>query len=192
MNKTRNIRRKGSRRWAYAGLGLAGVVLAVNVGFILASTMTNPGLVNQHYDQYGSKQYLIDARYRDQMERGWHLDLQLPPQWRVRNSNTITLTATDKAMKPILGARAEIAVYRPSDIDKDVYLELNEDHSRPGTYLAELALPMEGTWDLNLLFKYKDKSYLLHKRVSAKGPNGAKHHRSLLEKIVTLVTPSEP
>ena len=158
MNKVRVNRVGGSRGWAYAGLGLAAVVLTVNIGFVLTSAMTNPGLVNEHYEEYGNKQYLIDARYRDQMERGWHLDLQLPPAWQADGVNTITLTALDKEMNPILGGRAEIAAYRPSDIHKDIYWELLEDRSSPGTYLAEVSLPDVGTWDLNLLFKYKDKN----------------------------------
>jgi hypothetical protein len=169
---------------------LAGVVLAVNIGFVLTSAFTNPGLVNEHYEEYGTKQYLIDARYRDQMERGWHLDLQLPPQWLVDGVNTITLTALDKEMKPIQGGRAEIAAYRPSDIRKDVYLEFAEDSAHPGTYFTQASLPEVGTWDLNLLFKYKDKNYLMHKRLTVKGPGDRVHRRTLLEKIVSFVTPA--
>jgi hypothetical protein len=191
MNKTKVSRKMNNRGWAFAGLGLAAVVLTVNVGFILASTTTNPGLVNDHYEDYGSKQYLIDARYRNQMERGWHLNLRLPVKWQVGKVNRFSLTALNKDSTPILGGRAEMAVYRPSDIQKDIYIEMAEDQIHPGTYLGEVSLPVMGTWDMNLLFKYDNKNYLMHKRIKATGPKDMKHQRTLLERVVSLVTPAD-
>ncbi|MDX8391262.1 MAG: FixH family protein [Mariprofundaceae bacterium] len=176
--------------WMWAILGLFVIIFAVNYGFVVASSSTSSGLVNEEYYKYGLQQNKIDAQLRAQRLRGWQLDLTLPQDWQVDQSHILQLSVRDKMGRALSGGQAEITAYRPSDANADIVIQLKEIEAgaRPGLYTGELAMHLPGVWDINLLFVVAGKKHMLNQRihVSDEGLSGSAAP-SLLEQVVHLL-----
>lgn len=177
------------RFWRNAAIVLAFTVIAVNLCFIIVSESTNPGLVNTSYNEYGTKQYLMDVQHRDQLQRGWKMDLDIPENMVSGKKYTLVLRARNADQLPILGGRAELACYRPSDVNMDAFFELKQSPDNPGEYFAEVKLDELGTWDINLLFEHDNKKHIAHQRVNIVSELKQTHTTtSSLEQIVNMLT----
>ncbi|MDX8383208.1 MAG: FixH family protein [Ghiorsea sp.] len=173
-------------KWVWAMVGLFATIFVVNYGFFSVAMSTTSGLVTEKYYKYGLQQNKFDKQYRDQKERGWNVDLKLADQWNIHEPATLSLHITDAYAQPISGGRAEVTAYRPSDAKADVAAELIET-KQSGMYQASLTLPMQGVWDINILFSKGDEKYMLNQRISVYGDGNAEP--SMLEKIVQFVDP---
>jgi len=173
-------------RWVWAMFGLFATIFVVNYGFFSVALNTTSGLVTEKYYKYGLQQNKFDKQYRDQKERGWQVALSLPDPWQAGEPTTITLNVTDAYAQPIAQGRAEVTAYRPSDAKADVIASLHET-AQVGKYAATITLPIQGVWDINILFSKDDEKYMLNQRITILGDGQAEP--STLEKIVEFITP---
>jgi len=172
--------------WALAGLGLAIVVLTVNVTFVVISSSTNPGLVTEDYQKYGMQQFSEEVQMREQEKRGWNVNLNIPQL--VQNQNAkIVLNVMDAENVPVQGAKAELVFYRPSDSKLDEYYELVEDKNEKGKYFTTVNVKQKGTWDINLLVDHQGSKHRLAHRIQVIDKNPKSKTPTLLEKIVNLI-----
>jgi len=171
--------------WVWAALGLLLTVFTVNYGFVMVSSSTWGGLVNEEYYKYGLQQNKIDKQYRKQAVRGWQVNLPEIKSWQAGKPETLHLYASDKAGNPLTKGRAEVTAYRPSDAKQDVIVQLNET-DQPGHYTAELSMPLAGVWDLNLLFSLNDDKHMMNRRITVTG--GDAPELSPLEKVVNFLS----
>ncbi|MDQ7004130.1 MAG: FixH family protein [Ghiorsea sp.] len=171
--------------WVWAIFGLFGLVFVVNYFFFSVALSTTSGLVTEKYYKYGLQQNKFDHQYRKQKARGWNVELHLNEPLKINQPHVVELTVMDKYSQPISGAHAEITAYRPSDAKADVVLTMSE--VKPGYYQAKMTLPIQGVWDINLLFAQGDNKHMLNQRIIVQGDGEAE--LSTLEKIVKFITP---
>ena len=172
--------------WVWAILGLFALIFVVNYGFFSVAINTSSGLVTEKYYKYGLQQNKFDKQYRVQKERGWQVELALDNTIHANHPTMIQLTVLDKNKQPISEGHAELTAYRPSDAKADVVITLKETDTK-GTYQAEINIPMQGVWDMNLLFAQGENKHMLNQRIIVQG-DGDKA-LSTLEKIVNFITP---
>ncbi len=173
-------------KWVWAILGLFAIIFIVNYGFISVALKTSPGLVTEEYYKHGLQQNKVDEQYRAQAERGWKVQLVMDKKWPVNQPSTIQLIITDKYSQPISGGHAEVTAYRPSDAQADIIKTLPETDT-PGIYQAEITLPLQGTWDMNLLFSKDQDKHMLNQRIIILGDGNVE--TGTLEKIVERIVP---
>jgi len=173
-------------KWVWAILGLFGTIFVVNYGFISVALNTSTGLVTEEYYKYGLQQNKIGKQYRKQAARGWKVELIMDSAWSINEPSMVKLVVSDKYGQAISGGHAELTAYRPSDAKADVLKTLQEiDQS--GIYQGEISLPIQGVWDMNLLFRNGDDKHMLNQRITIQGAGNAEP--SNLEKIVDFITP---
>ena len=155
--------------WFLAWLGLVAVFLLVNLGFIITSITTMPGLVTENYYEQG-RQYernalkLMAARNKLQ----WQAKLETPPAPLMLRPATYRFSAVDARGVPIMDADAQLLAYRPSDAAADFTTPLSQ--IAPGLYQANIALPLPGVWELHVRVQHKDDLFEMSRRVNvAKG-----------------------
>jgi len=170
----------------YAGIGLAVIVLLVNISFAVLSSSTNPGLVTEEYQKYGLQQYTMETQMREQEKRGWHVKLKIPPLLEQQNTMVI-LDVKDENNQAVANAKAELVFYRPSDSSLDQYYELTEDKLNKGTYSTQVNLSKKGTWDVNLLVDHNGTRHTLGERIQVIDKNPQPKKPTLLEKIVNIL-----
>jgi len=173
-------------KWVWAMLGLFATIFVVNYGFISVALNTNPGLVTEEYYKYGLQQNKIGKQYRKQAARGWQVQLIMDQAWQINTPSIVKLVVTDKYSQPVQGGHAELTAYRPSDAKADV-VQILAETKQPGVYQASISLPIQGIWDMNLLFRKDDDKHMLNQRIILQGAGEAEPSR--LEKIVDFITP---
>jgi len=171
--------------WVWAIFGLFALVFVVNYFFFSVALSTTSGLVTEKYYKYGLQQNKFDHQYRKQKARGWNVSLHLDEQLNINQPHVIELTVMDIYSQPISGGHAELTAYRPSDAKADIILTLVE--GKPGHYQAEIKLPIQGVWDMNLLFARGEDKHMLNKRIIVLGDGH--EEATTLEKIVEFITP---
>jgi len=172
--------------WAYAGIGLVLVVLLVNITFAVLSSATNPGLVTKEYQKYGLQEHVWDAQMREQVKRGWKVNLKIPPLVEKQSAQVI-LDLKDQHNEPVHEAKAELVFYRPSDSALDQYYELTEDKMHQGVYSTSVNLSQKGTWDVNLLIDHKGTRHTMGNRIQVIDSDPTPKKPTLLEKIVNIL-----
>jgi nitrogen fixation protein FixH len=170
-------------------------VVSVNMTFIFLSTSTNPGLVTEEYMKYGLQQNDFEIQSREQISRGWVVDLKIPKLATRSLPYEVVVDAREKDGSPLKGAKVELACYRPSDAQQDISFELLERSDKPGEYTGMVTLPLSGVWDINMLLVKDGQRHLKAKRVQilrAEGDKDESAEPSPLEKVVDFFTPSRP
>jgi hypothetical protein len=173
--------------WLWAALALALVVLAVNAGFVAVARMSNPGLVTEDYVKHGQHQNLLDAQYRAQSARGWHVALHLPLELHSGAAVDARVSARARDGAALRGGRVEMMWFRPSDAAKDVGIDFAESADAPGEYAAAVVIPAPGVWDVSVLFEAEGERFMLNRRVLVDPPPGYVRRVSALERIVALL-----
>jgi nitrogen fixation protein FixH len=168
--------------WVRFCIGILLTVVVINLGFVIVSATSNPGLVTEEYYRYGIQQNRIDKMYRKQLDRGWQVEMTLPAKIEPHTAFDVKVTAMDKQGTPISGARSELVAYRPSDADQDATIELREVSK--GNYAASLNLPSIGIWDINLLFESEGEKHSLRQRIHVGSESDSKGNHSTLDNIV--------
>jgi len=152
--------------WFLAWLGLVAVFLLVNLGFIITSVTTMPGLVTKDYYEQG-RQYernalkLMAARNKLQ----WEAKLEAPAAPVVGQPERFRFSAVDVRGVPIMDADAQLLAYRPSDAAADFSTTLTQ--IAPGLYQADISLPLPGVWELHVNVRHNDDVFTLSRRISA-------------------------
>ncbi len=178
--------------WVLAALVMLVTVVSVNMTFIFLSTSSNPGLVTEEYMKYGLQQNEFEIQTREQIARGWQIDLKLPQSATQLVPYEVVVTAREKDGSPLIGAKVELACYRPSDANQDVSFDLVERSDKPGEYAGMVTLPLSGVWDINMLLVKDGERHLKAERVKILRGEGAEDQPSEpspLEKVVDFFTP---
>jgi nitrogen fixation protein FixH len=178
--------------WVLAALIMFVTVVSVNLTFIILSSSTNPGLVTEEYLKYGMQQNEFEIQSREQIARGWEIDLKLPQSATQLIPYEVVVDARNKDGSPLTGAKVELACYRPSDAKQDISFDLTERAVKPGEYAGMVTLPLAGVWDINMLFVKDGQRHLKAERVNILRGEGAEDQPSepsALEKIVDFLTP---
>ena len=168
--------------WILACIGLFLTVVTVNLGFIMVSSSTSPGLVTEEYYKYGMQQNRIDKMFRKQVERGWQVDLSMPAEIEPGKVFDMQVNVLNKQGDPISGGRMELVCYRPSDASKDISIALKEGSN--GNYAASVTLPDIGIWDINLLFESGGEQHSVRRRIHVGNESDSISKPTTLDKIV--------
>jgi len=133
--------------WVLAWLGLFLVVLIVNIGFIILSVHSNPGLVVQDYYEQGrdyERHVLEKIAARNTLH--WEIQPNLPKELFSNLPFPYEIQVRDSSGKPLEHADVKVHVYRPSDAAADFTVFLPEVAA--GQYRSEITLPRKGIWEL--------------------------------------------
>lgn len=125
-------------------LAFFGVVFTADGILITVGMNSHDGLVEKNYYQKGLHyDQSIQAKKR-QAELGWAFALTPPPR---TGQAPLEIRLTDAAGQPLSGLQVSASLRRPAQDGYDQDLQLQE--VAPGTYRAEVNLPLAGLWDLH-------------------------------------------
>ncbi|WP_457674511.1 FixH family protein [Thiolapillus sp.] len=146
---------------------IAGIllVLGVNVAFIITAVVTNPGLVEKDYYEKGRDQeqnFIQQQLTRDRL--GWQMKLDAVHKPVMGEPVRYTFNIVDTNGVAIDGDQATLHAYRPSDVNADFDVAMQE--IAPGVYSAELTFPLKGVWDLTAVLVKGEDSLKVTRRIS--------------------------
>lgn len=126
-----------------AFLAFFGVVFTADGIMIYLGATSQDGLVEENYYQKGiTYNDVIQAKKR-QAELGWDFALNPPTK---TGAHPLEVKLTDGEGKPLSGLQVAASLRRPAQAGYDQALTLVE--VSPGTYRADVSLPLQGLWDL--------------------------------------------
>lgn len=131
------------KRVMIALLAFFGVVFTVDGIFIYLAATGKDGLVETNYYQKGLHYDDVIQIKKRQAELGWTFDVTPPAK---DGSSPLEIRLKDGQGQPLSGMRIAASVRRPAEAGFDQTLTLTE--VAPGTYRAEVKLPLDGLWDL--------------------------------------------
>lgn len=151
--------------WVLGWLGFVMIVLAVNVGLILLSRSSNPGLVDKNYYDHG-RDYERNVRKQISAREllGWEARLETPEHIVMAQPAALRFAVVDNRGLPVSDADITISVYRPADAAADFMVAMSQVAA--GRYEADIHFPLKGTWDLIVKVKRGEDEYEITRRVS--------------------------
>jgi len=154
--------------WFLAVLALIGVALAGTIWMAVIASSTSPGLVSEEYYEKG-KNYFHETP-KETTAPGWRLNLLVPPAPEVGVTEDYRLYLIDEAGQPVSTAKITLYAYRPSDAKADFSVKMVK--SDLGTFIASMAFPLPGTWDLIAQVESSGKQLEVTQRVFIRKPVG--------------------
>ncbi len=155
--------------WVLGWLAAIVFVLLVNVGFIITAIVTNPGLVDKNYYERGrdlEQEFITIRKTRERL--GWQMTLNAVHKPVVNEPARYTFKVVDREGLPVVGERAVLRAYRPSDAASDFQAEMEQ--VAPGVYSAELVFPLKGIWDLTAELQKDGDALEITRRISVRTP----------------------
>lgn len=155
--------------WVLGWVGFVAVVLAVNIGLIMLSLSSNPGLVDKDYYDHGrdfERNVLKQIAARESL--GWEARLETPDRIIIAQPATLRFIVVDGRGLPLSDADVTITAYRPADAAADFLVAMR--HVSSGRYQADINFPLKGTWDLIVKVKRGADGYDLTRRISVQQP----------------------
>lgn len=145
--------------WTIVG-GFA-IVIAVNATLIYFATSTFSGVETEHHYERGLAYNQTIASAEAEAQRGWRLD----PVFESRGPGAahLTVTFTDQGGAPITGADVRAYLVRPVQSGHDVEAVLMDRGA--GRYVADIALPYAGQWDLRVVAEGRGATQQARQRV---------------------------
>lgn len=179
MGKSENSAARPQGRpdgWWYPFIFVGGfaVVVTVNVIMMYFATTTFSGLaVNNAYER-GVAYNSVIAQERAQEALGWTPDFQVTPRDAAGGGTgtgagtdtrpvSLSLTMIDPQGHPVDGLRVELMLMRPAQPGHDREVRLLP--VGPGTYRADVELPMAGQWDAQIFTRRGDDTFRLRERM---------------------------
>jgi nitrogen fixation protein FixH len=160
----RIIERETARSpWRFFPLAMAGalvLVMAVNAGMVWSALNTFPGAAqNDGFDESNAYNHILAAVER-QNALGWQVAADTLSNGRA------VLHLKDRNGQPLTGAKIEANAIRPIGPVHATRLQFlpTED----GSYLADMALPLRGQWDLMVHAVRAGQEYRVTRRVLVK------------------------
>lgn len=139
--------------WWYPWIFVAGflVVLVVNGIMLFAATSTFSGLSVEKSFEKGNAYNAEIAAANAQVATGWQGAVRIVDIRAIGDENRkvrVAFDIRDREGQPLRGLTVRATVERPTvrGYDQDVTLVADETHG----YLAEIALPMKGQWEIRL------------------------------------------
>jgi nitrogen fixation protein FixH len=124
-------------------LAFFGVVFVADGIMIYLGTSGQDGLVEENYYQKGITYNDVIQVKKRQAELGWDFALSHPEK---TGSGPLEVKLVDADGQPLTGKRVAALVRRPAQQGYDQNLSFEE--VAPGTYRAEVSLPLQGLWDV--------------------------------------------
>ena len=155
--------------WVLGWIAAIGLVLLVNVAFIVTAVVTNPGLVDKNYYEKGrdlEQEFVTLQKTRNRL--GWKMKLEAVHKPRVNQPARYTFSVVDQAGVPVDGDHAMVRAYRPSDASSDFETEMQE--IAPGIYSTELTFPLKGIWDLTAILHKGEDALKVSRRINVQAP----------------------
>ncbi len=155
--------------WVLGWIGAIVFVFLVNLGFIITAIVTNPGLVDKNYYERGrdlEREFITVRKTRERL--GWQMTLNAVHKPVINEPARYTFKVVDREGRPVIGDRAELRAYRPSDADSDFRTEMRQ--IAPGVYSAELVFPLKGIWDLTAVLHKGGDALEITRRISVRTP----------------------
>ncbi|GAB4367395.1 MAG: hypothetical protein Kow00114_26010 [Kiloniellaceae bacterium] len=128
----------------FAMLGMFGLVIAVNVVFVVLALDTFTGVTTANPFKEGLAYNQVLAARDAQRDLGWQGSVTAVPA--ADGEDAITLTMTDRNGAPLSGLTLNGTLRRPTHEGVDQPLAWQE--AAPGSYRTVVALPERGNWDL--------------------------------------------
>lgn len=130
--------------------GIGAIILATlcaNFTMIFIGVSTHPGLVVDDFYARGKNYFNAEVkRIEDENRLGWKLNVIPPGVKKMDVTQKYRLVALDRDGRPVTGASAELAAFRPSDAAQDFTVPMMEVGA--GEYVAEINFTRPGKWDL--------------------------------------------
>ncbi len=131
-------------------LAFFGIVIAVNVTFVIVALDTWTGLTSQKSYQEG---LTYNAAIRDaeaQRARGWQVEIAFKRDQTPPGIITMSVSArlSDNAGKALMPASITLAFRHPINENYDQLVTLSE--TSDGNYVGQATLPAAGNWDTRL------------------------------------------
>lgn len=157
---------KGSRNpWLIGMVSLIAVVLLVNITFITLAVVTNPGLVTDDYYEKGQNlEETILKRANARKALAWTYSTDFPANPIINRKEIYRFSIVDKAGLPVTNADVLLKAYRPSDVNADFNLAMNEP--APGVYEADVRFPLKGMWEITIKISHGQDDYDFTRRAS--------------------------
>lgn len=160
--------------WWYPWVFVVGmlVVIVVNVIMISLAVGTFPGLETEDAYRKGLAYNQTISAADAQAARGWHLELAVTPRPGTAaeaggsgSERTAEVKAifTDHDGYPIAGLEVRAFLVRPTHGGADVSADLEEQSG--GRYVAVLAVPLPGQWDVRVHARRGDETFQATHRV---------------------------
>lgn len=151
--------------WVLGWLGFVFIVLAVNIGLIVLSRSSNPGLVDKNYYDHG-RDYERNVLKKNSARAalGWEARLETPVHIVMAQPAELRFVVADNRGFPLSDAAISLTAYRPADAAADFMVIMNQ--SAAGRYQADINFPLKGTWDLIVKVKRGEDEYELTRRIS--------------------------
>ena len=80
--------------------------------------------------------------------------------------SAVQFEVADRTGTPVTGLAVDLRAWRPVGAAPDIRTQLDEEG--PGRYTAELALPLPGQWQFDLVAKRGADEYVLGRRIIVK------------------------
>jgi len=152
---------RGGRWIPLTLVGCFVVVLLVNGGMIVVAFATWPGLETTNAYQRGLAYNRQLEAAEQQAALGWKVDFAFVQDGP--RKGTLQLDLEDRHGSVIRDADVRVRLVRPTHegVDQTVALE----HGVGGHYEADLALPLDGQWDIELAAAANGQTWRLSERV---------------------------
>lgn len=139
-------------------------VIAANAALVYFAIHSMPAPVSQHPFEDGRTYNREIAAAAAQNALGWMAQLDAPS--RALLPSPIRLTITDREGNRATGLMVELRAWRPVGAAPDIRMPLHEEE--PGQYATQLALPLPGQWQLDLVATRGAEEYVLGRRIIVK------------------------
>ncbi len=139
-------------------------VLAANAALVSFALHSMPALVSTHPFEDGRTYNREIAAATAQDRLGWAAQIDTPTRAFV--ASPVRFEVTDRAGAPVAGIAVELRAWRPVGSAPELGTQLHEE--KPGRYTAELALPLPGQWQFDLVAKRGADEFVLGRRIVVK------------------------
>ncbi len=146
-----------SNPWFLSVLGLIGASLAATIAMIIIAYSASPELVTRDYYEKGNNYFKAEAKRLEGDKPLWRLNLMPPKRPLVGAAQPYRLFVINPEGEPVRKGKAELFAYRPNDASMDFRVSMKQ--SDIGTFLAEIAFPLAGNWDLIGQIEYNGENF---------------------------------
>lgn len=150
-----------SDRWIPWSIVAFFVVVAILDGiFVYLATSSHTGVVTKHAYEEGLNYNDTVAEAEAQASLGWTSDIEIVA---VGDKDQLVFRLADANGAAIEGAMARAEFIRPTQEGMDFGMPLEQNGA--GQYVATVAFPRAGQWDVRVFVQWKQKRYQQTKRV---------------------------
>ncbi|MBL6664982.1 MAG: FixH family protein [Rickettsiales bacterium] len=136
------------------------VVVSVNVGYIVISRDSLPGVATKNSYNKGIKYNQTIAQKEAQEQLGWKVEMEMRQSGE--NSKDIHIKLLDRRGQNIEGAKINVKFFRPTYEGIDFEVEFIEQKN---IYQQQVTFPALGQWDFGISVRKGEDSFFVKKRL---------------------------